>query len=454
MNDPELTRSMADLADLAPAPSPDLAAHAWSSGRSARRHDRWLLVAAVLALLATLAGVWQVSAPLRAIAPAATREDSGVDGAALPARVYAPDRADRVSPNGSGLETDLALGQVSVATTFGIIETPLVVTAADGEHHLLALPHFMRRDDISTAGLDDPILQVSPDGWSLAYQQVEPRGRTTPMRTALAVVDLRTGAIRTRDLVGPNGRSVVLEQIVFSPDSRRIAWFGDEAAQWDGSAYVQSGPKREVGTLRADLSGTHQWTVRTRGGTAGVAAGNDGRTHLAIGRRLLTFPDADAPPRSRAVLESPVTWSSGVTSADGSRVTFGVADGSTRDGLVTIPTSGSGLVRFSNPTRADALGWVRPLGLAPDGHLVLWTARSTDGSLSWEVNAPAGTVHSSEWAAWVSIATDLADRPLATFPAPRWPLSDEEQVWLVLALLALLGAIGWLVVRVRALRRP
>ncbi len=184
--------------------SPDPSA--WDRGRRARRRARVLRGAALVAVVAAIAGTTAVAVRPQAVGPAG---DTGPDGA-IPSRIVAPD---------GPVMTDLAIGRASVAYVDGF-GLPVLVDATTGEARRVDLPDF---PELLVADLEEwfrsPWLALAPDGRRLAYPagaSVERvRGVTTISTGWFRVVDLTTGGTSLVDLPPGTG----------SP--RAISWTAD-----------------------------------------------------------------------------------------------------------------------------------------------------------------------------------------------------------------------------------
>jgi hypothetical protein len=205
--DQDLTTTLRRIADSTdPLPVAD---DLWRRGQRARRRGRVLVVAAVLAVLASVGGVVTLVSTDREVRTASTVE---VPGGAIPSRIEDPD--------GLTASDDLAVGQASVAFV-GTSTDVTVVTASDGRYHALALPE---------APLRGPV-RLSPDGRHLAYAyRVESAEGQVEAGTAL--VDLVSGEVRRIPAVSGRGFPVAVSSIGWSADSSYVAWSGLGLRVW------------------------------------------------------------------------------------------------------------------------------------------------------------------------------------------------------------------------------
>lgn len=184
----ELT-ALADTQTFSPDPA------AWDRGRRARRRDRVVRGAAVVAVVGVIAGSAALVARPDPVGPA----DDPERGGAIPSRI--------ADPHGP-LVTDLAFGRASVAYVDELGQ-PFLVSATTGETRPVELPDFPEIGDDLAAWFHGPALALSPDGERLAYpagSSVERvRGVTTVSTGWYRVVDLTTGETDLVDLVPGTG---------------------------------------------------------------------------------------------------------------------------------------------------------------------------------------------------------------------------------------------------------
>ena len=220
MSTDELQRQLARIAERAPVA--DIPPDTWRRARGAVVRGR---IAAVAVALASVGGIAAGVAwlPDRGDPPVADGPP-GVPHRIQNAPTYFTDKDfDDLTYSGD-VETDLAVGQgaVAYATAEGV---PVVVDAASGGYHLLALPGFTGRSGA---------LELSPDGERLAYSYADPlkqKKNSDPMPTGLRIVDLETGDTREIPLRG--GMGVAVYSIHWSPNGTWLLWGGSKTSEWD-----------------------------------------------------------------------------------------------------------------------------------------------------------------------------------------------------------------------------
>ncbi len=419
MSGPDLHAELERIA--ATAPVAHVPADTFARGRRARRRELVLVSAAVVAVLAVLAGtaLW---IPSRERLPVAgDRSTIGV-----PDHLYAvPSQALR-DPR----ETDLAIGVGAAAwsTDTGV---PVVVDAAAGGYHLLELPDGPSAWD--TMGVfDDPrALALSPDGTRLAYWWVR-LGDGPRQDTGLRVVDLVSGAVTTTDLTG--GAGVQVGSIVWSPDSTRLLWEGWAWNTWTQS--TKAGGQLVAGQLPVG-STTSEPVPVPRDSNHSMAVADDGTVAVLTSSKLRIVPPSNGQqPSGSTVPAQPGRMTPGAWfDPTGTRILLGAGLTGPEDDpslgaigtILTVPGARtSELFLDGHQASTEALGW------SDEGALVV--ARDEDGrEASVVVDGPSGPrriirtdqgVPSS-----LTLATDLVGvgHPTLTRPAPDWPWSDERK---------------------------
>lgn len=328
----DLRTSLHRLADSTePLPVDD---DLWGRAQAARRRGQALVVAAVLAIIASVA--W--SAVLIGTDAREARTASGLppDGAIPRMVTGVPDDLEPTS--------DLAVGRASVAF-FSAQGEPVVVSAAGGVPHVLDLPSL---------GPDRAAYALSPDGRRLAYG-AQPEGSSA----RVAVVDLETG---TSQVFGSaNTDSLEFDALSWSPGGTWLGWAS--AAVGDRTS--------TVGAIKVD--GRTQREVVVDGTVPQVAAADDGTLALSwIGGALAIdrqHSDLDrvrpAPPGA-----------AGAFSPDGSLLALGSAPG---QASYTLDVGSREVLQ--HPFPEDTLGEsvVRPLGWVDD-RIQLLLVQPVDGS--------------------------------------------------------------------------
>lgn len=183
----EELNALADTQSFSPDPS------AWDRGRRVRRRDRVVRGAAVLAVVAVVAGAGALAVRPDAVGPAggADRE------AAIPSVIPEPD-----GPAVSYHE----ISRASVAYVESASGMPVLVDAATGEASFVELPGFPEPRvlelvaDLATG----PLLVVSPDGRRVAYAATVfaegPAGQPSFYTSFYRVLDLTTGETSLLDV--------------------------------------------------------------------------------------------------------------------------------------------------------------------------------------------------------------------------------------------------------------
>ncbi len=457
MTEPTLRDALADLADDAPrSTGVDLAAGLWERATRQRTRDTRQLVAAVVTLIAMVGTFSLTWHSLSAPTPASSQ---GAEPG-LPRTLWTPPlHIDQMWIGDSRVETDLAIGPASIATATSM-GVPLVVSATDGRQHLLRLPalsHDIARQSAPPA--------LSPDGTRLAWLQVRGGSQTEQVDTAVGVLDLTTGAVRSFPVEGRHGRPLRVERFSYSPDGARLAWLGDEANWWTQGGNTFSGPFRQVGTIDLTDDTMDFWTVRTGGRVTTLAQRDTGDPVVVSGRRLWDFAIGT---KARRLLGVDFDSSSAVVSPDGATLVLGVNTQETAGN-----ESGLATLALDRPAAKIDLrsGWgglpsgarSAPLGFTPAGEVVISTQRGGimgDPSPLQIMVGPLResptrvlTTFSGTTLVPVSVATELAVHPSREFEKPNWPMSDEQKAWLAVLGALCLTAVGWLGLTLRQRRR-
>jgi len=455
----QLREELHHLGDRTPdlATPPDL----WARGRRARTRGRLLTTAAAAVLVAVLAGlVWAVPGS-RLLAPADQPEQGGVPSyvETVPGHLQGQDPENRWT---GPVESDLALGQGALAFVTGS-GLPVLVTA-DGDYHLLNLPGFLGNARQTALLMQDNVstVSLSPDGTHLAWAWVTLPGRTdyTPAPSGIRIADLTTGRIREEILT--DGRSVAVSALVWSPDSRWLAWRGQAMKQWnesgsawDGFSFGAVGP----GSRRA-------WGSSSRQEYVGIAIDDQGLVSIAVQGGTVAVWDGEIRV-SRSAARGWNVSPRGAVAPDGRRVLFGAWGG---DDPRVLEAKGEVTVRRLSPqvypegADTEVLGWI-------DGEHAVVAARERVGDSIGEphvaiVSVPAGRTSTyrivtrfgepeddmGSVIGQISVAVDLMtlERPTVDPVDQNWPWSTERKV--AVAALGLLGVLA-LGVLILALRR-
>lgn len=444
-----LQGALAEIADRAPVAQ--VPADTYRRGRRSHRH-RIAAGLAALALVVVAAAALGTDA-VHGDPPIADRQDPG----AVPSHLYGvPERL--TAKDGQGrwvgpIETDLAIGTSSVAWQTTVGGPPVVITAADGAYHLLALPGFLG-NDLGWSGLG-PALSLSPDGRWLAYAWSAGTLGSGSGASGIRVVDLESGKLRTIPLESDQLGTLVL-QITWSPDSRWIAWYGGTAV----SANSLHGSVRGVIAPGATLS---LGLPSPRDAATAMAVDDSGRVALVTSGRTLLVSSEGATTRLPARLPPAVSMAGEPT-----RATF------SPDGRLSLPSPGrapgatvldlsTGRV-LSHPFPDGVYpgtATVQPLGWVDDDHVVAevtpWQGgRSSDSQVVVMTPTRNRTstyrivTHSDPTVPEkFSVAVDLMspDHYTEDLPAPDWPWSPERKMLVALGSIAAAGLVAWMVYR-------
>lgn len=424
------------------APLPLTADLIWSHARGDQRRSRalgWVAAAvALLAIVSSLAWTWQ-----NTVVP------TGVPrGGALPHVVHLPadhEVVDLVAgPDGRrGGDDELAVGKASVAVQVAR-NVVMVVLAETGRHLFLQIPDATR-----TSGRDAAVA-LSPDGLQLAWSHTSSSGELA----AVAVLDLRTGRVALHPSTGPAEEKAMPAQIVWSHDSRQIAWTGTTwnatAAQrddaWIGSATagaVSPRSRTTVSELDEDAYSTalavaDDGSVVTVGSTSSSRWRTDERAPLvrAQGTEHVEVGNGGAALTTDAtevVLRDDSTAADGGLRTPGTTVTLDLDSGRvTRQewakGFPSLPEDAR--IAGTTPRGATLLGAVR------EGGQVELRRRDADGDV---VLLTTLETYEGRWTP--SVASGLADVASVDFPAPPWASTTPTWVRPVLAVAAVLGLL-------------
>lgn len=433
------------------APVADVDDDTWARARRARSRDRALAVAAVVAVVALVGGL------VGGIVPFGPTlfDQTPVAGSAtdrVPNHVWeVPEGIAEMDLelNVSGdVETDLAVGRGALAfvTYDGI---PVVVDAASGDYHLLALPGLNGRLLRGDAGVRSP-LTLSPDGRLLAFPWLDPDSRTEggPMPSGVRVVDLVTGAVRTIALQG--GQGVMIDSIDWSPDSGWIVWNGAPTSRWDAPSSYTTDGKLVAGRI-APGSTTSEAAPVSRDSASRYVVSDSGEVAVVATNLLIRWGgDRAARTRTRA------------------RGTFPIAAAARGADVLALRTEGGSygyLLRAHGAAGTRALELpeevqgadLRALGWLDDDHLLARVGPPGDALRDLAVigvgERPTYRVVGGVdelVPEGLSVAVDLMalDHPTVERPEPDWPWSDELRSLAiglgVAAALALLYAARWL----------
>lgn len=425
----------------------------WARGRRARRRDRVVAGGAVLSVLLVLGGVgWVLGGPRDHAAPPTAPGATELAGA-VPSTIHGvPERlavsreeiGTRWSPEVA--ETQLAIGRGAVAFATGTFALPVVVTAHDGALHPLDLPGWYGAS-VAGAMLDrQQALALSPDGRKLAWGWVE--FRDVGAISGIKVADLKSGTIRTVEIggVGKRSKAAAPQTIVWSPDSRWIAWRGFAARKWAADRF-SSGSL--VGGRIAPQAETSTPLPVTRASNESLAIDSNGVTSIAsglkwhVGNRI--WPDLPLEGLSLRGAFRPsgriIAIGSDYPEAGAVATFLDSASGPGDDPILQRPLAkdldlypgGAGFEPFGWIDDDLVVGLVRP-GESDDPsygppHIVVMSA-PTVPEQKWTYRVVARFAEDAFPLNSVSVAVDLMtlDQPTRDFPAPEWPWSDERKV--------------------------
>lgn len=439
-----LRSALAEIADRAPvAQVPD------TTYRRGRRSYRQRIGAGALAVVLVCLG-------LGSLVRGATHDDPPVVGPtsrdAVPSQLYGvPQRLTMTDGRGrwtGPVEADLAIGTGAVAWETGVPGPPVVVTARDGAYHLLNLPGFLGNDP-GWSGLGTA-LTLSPDGRSLAYAWASGHLGESADLSGIRVLDLVTGNVRTIP-IETDGLGTLVQQIVWSPDSRWLSWSGATVVSENS---LHGGVR---GVVAPDSSRSRLLPSPTDAATA-MAVDDTGRVALVTSyRTLLVSPSGQVDrypgtvPRSSSLQGETMH---AAFSPDGrlmslSATTLARDMTTLRVGTSTRLLHGLPADVYPDGATIVPLGWLDddhllavldPEGPAQDTakqrDLVVMTPTRGQTSSFRIVGHADGMVPTS-----ISVAVDLMtpDRYTADLPEPDWPWSTDRKI--VVGLLVAAGLL-------------
>ncbi|WP_110241153.1 hypothetical protein [Nocardioides gilvus] len=434
----------------------------WTSARAQRRTDRVRVLAAVAVVIALLGGLVAVQQGSGALLPAKTSESG-----ALPKNVYVPSaeevadlmaRDPRATRNYEG-------GRAAIATLTAAGEI-LLVSATTGEHHIIS---ELDVDLIHGSGGNLP-LALSPDGRKLAYAYRERSDDSVEEETGVGVIDLLESGLGgvMLPLAAPDGLSIEIDDLAWSPDSSHVAWLGSRYVPGQGPIEYDT---KWLGSGDVNLDGARQWSLETERGTwpSEIVVDDRGRGFV-IGDEAWPFgedPDLSAiPADSGRAFPVDEDWHTtndrGATlTADrrtlllgGPNATGGKRGATTTHLEVDLASPDLTSTRTDWPMDSESGGtYLEMLGETPDGSVVA-TQNFTPTSI--EAVTPDGdfrrltTIHGFTEVS-LTVATDLADADPVRFAAPAW--APRPPLWPLVGVLVLVLAALAVVVR-RRRHRP
>ncbi|SEC17785.1 hypothetical protein SAMN04489844_1825 [Nocardioides exalbidus] len=232
----DLRTNLQRLADSAdPLPVDD---DLWQRGQASRRRGQALVVAAVLAIIASV--TWSAVLLGTGDREARTASTDVVPGGAIPSRI------DDI-PSDLEVTTQLDLGLASAAFISSTTSDPVVITATDGVPHRLGLPGWIR-DGTELGERVNQSLALSPDGTRLAWQAAD----SDDGHPVIGVLDLSTGEWKA--YAQSPGAGIRLREMSWSPDSAWLAWIADDLPNVQvGRLRPGSAPQSDVTALTANI---------------------------------------------------------------------------------------------------------------------------------------------------------------------------------------------------------
>jgi hypothetical protein len=245
----ELT-ALAETQTFSPDPT------AWERGRRARRRTRVVRGAALVAVVALVAGAGALAVRPDAVAPA-----GDVRGGAIPSRV----------DYGVGdFEDDYAIGRASVALGGNHL---VLISAEDGRYHHFTIP--------------GQVFALSPDGYRVAWWSddgvLDVAGvvRLNPDRIYFA--DLRTGDVT--EFAHNMGSGAEVTSLTWAPDSVQLRWNGSDDEGARVAAWIDiTGPSED-----SDIQGRY--------GARGIPSPSFDMMALASEGEVDAAPFEQGPPR-------------------------------------------------------------------------------------------------------------------------------------------------------------
>ena len=402
----------------------------WQRGVTARRRGQAFLVAAVLAIIASVTWSTVLLGHDDREARTASQE---VPRGAIPSRITD-------IPADLAVTTDLAVGRASAAFISGTDE-PVVITAVDGVAHRLELAGWVANGTEPGDVRQNQSLALSPDGEQLAWQTTS----SDDGRPAIGVLDLATG--RSSSYALEPDAQLRLRELSWSPDSSWLGWIGDSSptvflgrlrpgsiAEGDHISLVGN-----IGDLTVSSDGTLVFS-RASGGLYRVE-GRDQPERIAdvagVGAGRFS-PDA----RFVALRSGPSDASSTLRLSDGAVLTHPFPDGTF--GAAVARPLGWMDARLQVLFVQEALG-----GAGADSGELVVTTPEVDDTSTWRRSV--GVVEAGP-ATTLSLAVDLLPDLDGTssqelthdFPEP----AERDVSWIiglgVAAAIALLLALRWL----------
>ncbi len=413
----------------------------WRRGRRARTRDRVVWPAAgALLVLGLVAGVLQPGwLPHAVVLPAGTSASG--DGA-VPEHIYdVPESVDAQRGDGSRVTplepvANLAGTRASAAfvTRSGVV---VLVTAADGVHHRVALPGFSAT--MSWISGEVPVA-VAPDGRSLAYAWRElPRPAGNRWPSGIAVLDLdRPASPRVQRIDA--GAGVRVSNLVWSPGGGYLAYQVGVAREMTEQSFASKGYYVE----RLDVATGERTRVPGTGSAAPAAVADDGRVAYTRGDLRVWSPDAAGAqriPLDRTLLDI------GAWAPDGGRIALGAFDA--YDVLATVDLTDQSVRdggRSEVPSDGAVLGWAGADSVVMLRH----PSESWDHQSLLLVDARTGATRQvgtvdNQAALTLSLAAGLmsAQQPTVDFAAPSWAGGTPWGWWAAGAVLLVAAAAWW-----------
>jgi len=247
MTDQQLREELHRIAER--APEAYVPADLFARGRRAHRRSVVIVIGAISAAIALIAGSIALAPQRDSAEPDPARGDTDL---AVPDTIYAAptwlaETEDGHYVNVGKLEHDLAIGTGAIAYAQPAQDSngavAIVVDADDGDYHPLYLPDFIGLDPYWRNSFGDDggrrPLALSPDGTQLAWSWGMGRDAATDNQAVsggVRIADLTTGGVSEWDL--SDGGSTYVTGVEWSEGGSQLLWTGIQMDRWNTDAYV------------------------------------------------------------------------------------------------------------------------------------------------------------------------------------------------------------------------